>query len=228
LPGEAAASGRTRCSTGHIPGCPVSAADTGAYADSVRWRLRRAGRVEAAHRRCRLGLLHLAQALIVFSDPLAVPQQYDHDVVSFLESAGVTFVAAFLAACWHVLSRNEKPEAQELAVGFDLMVATMVLQSGFLPGSRGLGLDFRWAGLVLLFVMLTAMAVATKMFGYEQSSSLRRREGSGRGTRYIPVDRMTGKTAWGTSIAGSAMLCVFWWLNVNLGLVVAAWKEIFH
>ena len=149
-------------------------------------------------------------------------------MVSFLQSAGVTFVAAFLAACWHVLSRNEKPEAQELAIGFDLMVATMVLQSGFLPGSHSLGLDFRWAGLVLLFLMLTGMAVATKMFGYEQSSSLCRREGSGRARRYVPVDRMTSKNAWFTSIAGSAVLCVFWWLNVNIGLVIAAWKETFH
>ncbi len=104
----------------------------------------------------------------------------------------------------------------------------MVLQSGFLPGSHGLGLDFRWAGLVLLFIMLTAMAVATKMFGYEQSSHLYRRYGSGKRMRYIAVDRMTGKTAWVTSIVGSVMLCAFWWLNMNIGLVVAAWKGVFH
>jgi hypothetical protein len=40
--------------------------------------------------------------------------QYDHGVASFLESAGITLTAAFLTACWHILARNEKPEAQEL------------------------------------------------------------------------------------------------------------------
>ena len=70
-------------------------------------------------------------------------------MASLLESVGITLVAALLTACWHILSRNEKPEAQDLAVGFDLLVATMVLVSGFLPGSHGLGLDFRWAALVV-------------------------------------------------------------------------------
>jgi hypothetical protein len=149
-------------------------------------------------------------------------------VASFLESAGITLVAAFLTACWHILVRNEKPEAQELAIGFDLVIATMVLLSGFLPGSHGLRLDFRWAALVLLFAMLTAMAVATKMFGYGQSSRLYRRDDLGTRVRYITVERMTSKTAWITSIAGSVVLCVFWWLNVNIGLVVAAWKGVLH
>ena len=151
---------------------------------------------------------------------------------SFLESAGVTIVAAILAACWHILVRNEKPEAQELAVGVDLMVATMVLLSGFLPGSRGLGLAFRWAGLVVLFIMLTALAVVTKMYGYKPSSSTlyRRDESAGGQRQYIPVDRdrMTGAVAWTTSIVGSAVLCAFWWLNLNIGLVVAAWKGALH
>jgi hypothetical protein len=149
-------------------------------------------------------------------------------VASFLESAGVTLVAALLTACWHALALNEEPEAQDLAIGLDLIVATMVLQSGFLPGSHDLQLAFRWAGLVVLFSMLTAMAVVTKKFGYEQSSRLYRRDGSAKRRRYSPVERMTGKTAWVTSIAGSVVLCVFWWLNVNIGLVVCAWKEAFH
>jgi hypothetical protein len=151
---------------------------------------------------------------------------------SFVESAGVTIVAAILAACWHILVRNEQPEAQELAIGVDLMVATMVLLSGFLPGSRGLGLAFRWAGLVVLFIMLTALAVATKMYGYKPSSSTlyRRDESAGGRRQYIPVnrDRMTGVVAWTTSIIGSAVLCAFWWLNLNIGLVVAAWKGALH
>lgn len=149
---------------------------------------------------------------------------------SFFESVGVTIVAAFLTACWHVLARNDKSEAQELAIGIDLMVATMVLISGFLPDSTGSEADVRWAGLVVLFAMLTAMAVFTKMFGYEPGSLLYRRDDSGKRRNYIEVhrERMTATAAWTTSIVGSAALGVFWWLNLNTGLVVAAWKGAFH
>jgi hypothetical protein len=149
---------------------------------------------------------------------------------SFLESVGVTIVAAFLTACWHVLARNEKSEAQELAIGIDLVVATMVLLSGFLPDSAGSEVAVRWAGLVVLFAMLTAMAVFTKMFGYKPDSPLYRRDESGNRRKYIEVDRerMTGTAAWTTSIAGSVVLGACWWLNLNIGLVVAAWKGAFH
>jgi hypothetical protein len=151
---------------------------------------------------------------------------------SFVESVGVTIVVAILAACWHMLVRNEKPEAQELAIGVDLIVATMVLLSGFLPGSRGMGLAFRWAGLVVLFIMLTALAVITKMYGYKPGSTTlyRREESAGGQRKYIEVDsyRLTGVVAWTTSIAGSAVLCAFWWLNLNIGLVTAAWEGAFH
>jgi hypothetical protein len=149
---------------------------------------------------------------------------------SFLESVGVTIVAAFLTACWHVLARNEKSEAQELAIGIDLMVATMVLLSGFLPGSSGSEGDVRWAGLVVLFAMLTAVAVFTKMFGYKPDSPLYRRDESGKRRNYTEVHReqMTATAAWTTSIAGCVVLGAFWWLNLNIGLVVAAWKGAFH
>ncbi len=151
-------------------------------------------------------------------------------MASFLVSAGVTLAAAFFTACWHALALNEEPEAQDLAIGLDLIVATMVLQSGFIPGSHDLRLDFRWAGLVALFFILTGMAVATKKWGYEQSSGLYRRDESTKRRSYIPVERerLTGKAAWVTSIAGCVVLCVFWWLNVDIGLVVCAWKGAFH
>lgn len=150
-------------------------------------------------------------------------------MASFLESVGVTLLAAFVAACWHILSRNEKAEVQELAVGFDLLVSAMVLQTGFLPGSDGWDLGLRWGGLALISVIaLPVMAVATKMWGYEKSKHLRWRRESGRRVDYDPVEQMTSKAAWFTSIAGSAMLCVFWWLNVNIGLVVTAWKGAVH
>ncbi len=148
----------------------------------------------------------------------------------FFESVGVTIVSAFLTACWHVLARNEKSEAQELAIGIDLMIATMVLLSGFLPGSAGSEVDVRWAGLVALFAMLTAMAVFTKMFGYKPASPLYRRDESGKARKYVevPRERMTATAAWTTSIAGGVVLGAFWWLNLNTGLVVAAWKGAFH
>jgi hypothetical protein len=157
-----------------------------------------------------------------------VPRQYDRDVVSFLESVGVTLVAAILTSCWHVLSSDEKPEGQELAFGFDLVVATMVLQTGFLPGSRGMELNYRWAGLVSLFLIIIAMAVATRMFGYGESSQLYRRTGSGKGARYTPVKRLTSKAGWLTSIGGTVTLCGFWWLNANIGHVVTVWQGVVH
>lgn len=149
-------------------------------------------------------------------------------MVSFLESAGVALVAAFFAACWHILSRNGKPEAQELAVGFDLIVSAMVLQFGFLPGSRGPAVGFRLASLFVLCVALTVMALITRMCGYEESKELFRREGSGSGRRYPPAERMKTKAAWWTSIIGSVILCVFWWLNMNIGLVITTWKGVLH
>jgi hypothetical protein len=151
---------------------------------------------------------------------------------SFAESVGVTIVATILAPCWHMLVRNDKPEAQELAIGVDLMVATMVLLSGFLPGSHGLVLAFRWAGLVVLFLLLTILAVITKMYGYKPSSTTlyRREESAGGHRKYIEVasDRLTGVVGWTTSIVGSAVLCAFWWLNLNIGLVTAVWERRFH
>jgi hypothetical protein len=80
--------------------------------------------------------------------------------------------------------------------------------------------DVRWAGLAVLFAMLTAMAVYTKMFGYKPESPLYWRDESGKRRS----ERMTATAAWTTSIVGSVVLGAFWWLNPNIGLVVAAWK----
>jgi hypothetical protein len=147
---------------------------------------------------------------------------------AFLESVGITALAAALTACWHSLGENEKPDAHELAIGPDLIVATMVLQAGLIPGSHVLVTEFRWAGLVALFCALAAMALFTKKWGYKQDSGLYRRDESTKARRYIPVERMTVTWAWVTSIAGCLVLGVFWWLNVNIGLVVSVWKGAFH
>jgi hypothetical protein len=82
--------------------------------------------------------------------------------------------------------------------------------------------------LVLLFIMLTTMAVSAKMFGYEPSTRLYLRSEQGARVRYDPTDRMTGAMAWITSIVGCVVLCSFWWLNVNIGLVVVAWRGLLH
>ena len=127
-----------------------------------------------------------------------------------------------------MLARNEKPEPQELAIGIDLVVAAMVLLSGFLPGSSGSVLDFRLVGLGALFVMLTAMALLMRMYGYKTDSSLYRRDETTK--RYFKVqrERLTGATGWSTSIVGCVVLGGFWWLNLNAGLVAAAWKGAVH
>jgi hypothetical protein len=144
-------------------------------------------------------------------------------VIAFLASAGVTLVGAFFAACWHILARNEEPEFEDLAIGFDLLVAAMVMEFGFLPGSHGLEVGVRWAGVGLLFLMLMGLAVATRFLGYDR---VRIYKCSGQPD--LHVFRMTSKTVWVTSIVGSVVLCVFWWLNVEIGLVVSAWKGVLH
>jgi hypothetical protein len=148
--------------------------------------------------------------------------------VLFLESVGVTLVAALLTACWHALAQNEKPDPRELAVGFDVVVAAMVLQAGFIPGSKGLEVGLRWAGVALLFIILTAMGVATKFFGYEESPSLYRKVMKGKRTTYEPMERMTSSAAWITSIAGCVVLGTLWWLNVDIGFVVSEWRGLLH
>jgi hypothetical protein len=149
---------------------------------------------------------------------------------SFGESVGITVVAAFLTAAWHILARNEKPELQELAIGIDLTVATMVLLFGYLPDSSGSVLDFRLIGLGALFVMLTVMALLMRRYGYEPDSPLYRRTYRGKRREYIevPRERLTGVAGWGTSMFGCVVLGVFWWLNLNVGLVVASWKGAGH
>ena len=72
--------------------------------------------------------------------------------------------------------------------------------------------------------MLMAMR-ATRMRGYDP---VRLYRPTTHGEADLPVYRMTGKAAWITSIAGSVVLCVSWWLNVNVELVVSAWKGILH
>ena len=149
-------------------------------------------------------------------------------MASFLQSAGVALLAAFVAAGWHVLARNEKPEPQELAVGFDLVVSAIVLETGFMPGSQGTQLVLRWIGVTVLLLMLQAMAVLTRMFGYKKSDELFRRHLTAKGhvRKYENLKRLTGAAALVTTGVGGAILCVFWWLNMNIGWVNAAWREV--
>jgi len=150
--------------------------------------------------------------------------QYDHLVIAaFLASVGVTLAGAIFAACWHILARNGKPEFEDLAVGFDLLVAAVVLEFGFLPGSHGQEVSLRWAGVGLLFLMLMGMAVATRFLGYGPVRTYTHPSEPD-----LPVYDMSHKAVWVTSIVGSAVLCAFWWLNVNAELVVSAWKGMLH
>jgi hypothetical protein len=147
-------------------------------------------------------------------------------MTAFLAAVGVTVVGAFFTVCWHILARNEKPEFEDLAIGFDLLVATAVLEFGFFPGSQGLALSFRWAGVVALFIMLTGMAVLTKFCGYQPSYTYANLENPG--LPDLSVARMTSKAVWLTNIAGCVVLCTFWWLNVNIELVISVWRDVFR
>jgi hypothetical protein len=144
-------------------------------------------------------------------------------VLAILQSVGITIAGAFLAAGWHVLARNGQPESEDLAVGFDVLVAAMTIQLTFIRFSHGLVADVRWWGFVLLFVIIMAMAVATRMHGYGPVIVYSRP-----GEDDLPLYRMTTQAALVTSALGCAALCSFWWLNVNIDLVIRTWKELLH
>jgi len=144
-------------------------------------------------------------------------------VISFLESVLVTLAGAAFAACWHIFARNGQPAVEDLAFGFDLIVAAMVTQLGFLPGSHGLEVNIRWIGWGVLLVILMGMTVFTRFCAYEDL-----RVYMLAGHPDLPVWPMKRNAVWVTSIIGCVVLCVFWWLNVNIELVVSAWTRVLH
>jgi hypothetical protein len=97
----------------------------------------------------------------------------------------------------------------------------MTIQLTFIHGSQGLVADLRWWGLALLFAIVMAMAVVTRMHGYEPVVVYSRP-----GEDDLPVYRMTAKAGFITSSVGCAALCGFWWFNVNIELVIRTWKEL--
>ena len=99
----------------------------------------------------------------------------------------------------------------------------MTIQLTFIRGSHGLVADLRWWGFVLLFAIVMAMAIATRMHGYAPVVLY-----SSPGEDDLPVYRMTTKASVVTSTLGCAALCSFWWLNVNIELVIRTGKELFH
>ncbi len=128
-----------------------------------------------------------------------------------------------MAAGWHVLSKNGTPETEDLGVGFDILVAAIIMQVAFIPGSHGKEIPVRWAGVGILFLALMIMAVITRFRAYDPALSYSRS-----GSEDLIVYHMKSRAVTVTSSVGCAVLCAFWWLNVNLQWVLTAWKELLH
>jgi hypothetical protein len=144
-------------------------------------------------------------------------------VVAFIISVVLTAVGAVVTAGWHVLSKNGSPEFADLGVGFDILVGAMVMQVAFIPGSHGEEAPVRWAGVGALFVILMVMAVVTRYSGYGPALTYSRP-----GEEDLIVYRMKPKAVKVTSSVGCALLCAFWWLNVNVDWVLGSWRDLLH
>jgi hypothetical protein len=148
-------------------------------------------------------------------------RSYYHSVVAFIVSVVLTAVGAAVSAGWHVLSRNGSPEFEDLGVGFDILVGAMVMQVAFIPGSHGEQAPVRWGGVGVLFIMLMVMAVATRFHGYLPAVIYR-----SDGREDLILYPMKSAAVKVTSSIGCAVLCAFWWLNVNIEWVLKVWKDL--
>src|SRR5205809_6126093 len=88
-------------------------------------------------------------------------------VIAFLESVGVTALGALFAGMWHGLGGPGAAGLEDLAVGFDLLVAALVTEFAFLADANGTYLPARWGGAFLLLIALPVMAFITKWVGYK-------------------------------------------------------------
>jgi hypothetical protein len=140
----------------------------------------------------------------------------------FIDSVVLTVVGAGVTAGWHILSKDGPAEAGDLAVGFDVLVGAVIMQVAFIPGSHGQVVAVRGAGVGILFFGLMIMAVVMRFCGYEPARTFR----SGR--EKLIVYPMKHRAAVVTTSIGCVVLGAFWWLNVNIGLVLSAWKGVLH
>jgi hypothetical protein len=163
---------------------------------------------------------------MVKSHEQACDKQYDHPVIAFLESVGVTVLGALFAGIWHGLGRPGTAGREDLAVGFDLLVAALVTEFAFLADAHGAYLPARWGGVFLLLIALPVMAYITKWVGYEDPIDYIRDEPTGRGPRRRAVYEIKSKAVLMTDIAGSILLCALWWLNVDAAQLVSDWKKV--
>jgi len=161
-------------------------------------------------------------------------RQYDHPVIAFLESVGVTVLGALFAGIWHGLVRPGKAGLEDLAVGFDLLVAALVTEFAFLADAHGTYLPARWGAVILLLIALPVMAFITNWLGYGDPIEYLEEENITRGglapwempRRKQAVYELKSKAVLVTNIVGSIVLCALWWLNVDVAQVVSSWKKV--
>lgn len=143
-------------------------------------------------------------------------------MIAFIVSVVLTAAGAIVTAGWHVLSRHEPPKFEDLGVGFDILVGAMIMQVAFIPGSRGREAAVRWAGVAVLFLVLTTMAMLTRFLGYDNGQRY------WRGGEDLILYTMKSSAVKLTSAIGCGLLCTFWVLNEHIGWVVSALKGLSH
>ena len=163
-----------------------------------------------------------ASTMLGVWDDAALARLYYHRVIAFIVSVVLTAAGAIVTAGWHVLAKNDPPEFEDLGVGFDILVGAMVMQVAFIPGSSGQEAAVRWAGVGVLFLMLTIMAVLTRFLGYDAGQKY---SGPGGDLTVYPMKSSAVKV---TSGIGCCVLCAFWVLNEHIGWVLSALKELSH
>jgi hypothetical protein len=131
---------------------------------------------------------------------------------NFATAVGLGVGGVVVAALWKISSKNDPPDAEDLAMGFDLFAAALVLQISFIAGSQSAQVTLRWIGLASLFFLPLVMGVFMRFFGYEKTS--------------LGGWEMTTRTAVVTSITGGLALPACWLVNVYATEVIHLWKSV--
>ena len=147
--------------------------------------------------------------------------------MTFVVAVVLTVAGFIVAAGWHVLSKNDPPKFEDLGVGFDILVGAMVMQITFIPGLSGQEGLVRWAGVVVILLVLFVMAVITRYRGYEDGQEYSRPGERGQEEKLTIYPMKASAVKWTTSIA-CGVLSAFYVLNEHIGWVLSALKELSH
>jgi len=129
-----------------------------------------------------------------------------------------------LASTSHIMSGSGRPDTSDLALGVDVIAGAIVMQIAFIPGSHGEEASLRWGGVLVLCWILLAMVVHTRFYGWERGTIY----SAPGNAEYVLTFEIKPRVAIVTTSISCAILCLFWWLNVNVELFMRVWKELSH